>query len=211
MPDRVVEIPCGVDGKVGIVAKDFHAEFNCGIGDLLADCAEADDAELLALDLGSGKRLLGLLRGLADRGIGGVLLDPLNAANDIAAREEHRGNHEFLDAVGVRAGRIEHDDALLGVFRVGDVVDARACARDGEEIRARDELVHLGASHEDGIGLFEFLGTGVVFAQVIEPAIRNRIEAVVFVVHFLLSSVEFIMEFAVTHDDSGYYTTFSRF
>ena len=100
-------------------------------------------------------------------------------------------------------------DSLPYPSGVGDVVDARACARDGEEIRARDELVHLGASHEDGIGLFEFLGTGVVFAQVIEPAIRNRIEAVVFVVHFLLSSVEFIMEFAVTHDDSGYYTTFA--
>ena len=87
-------------------------------------------------------------------------------------------------AVGVRAGRVEDDYALLRVLGVRDVVDPRARAGDGEEVRARDELVHLGAPDEHCVGLFELLGADVVLAQVVEPAVRDRIQAVVLVVHF---------------------------
>ena len=71
---------------------------------------------------------------------------------------------------------------------MGDVVDACARTRDGEEIRAGDQLVHLGAADEHGVRLFEFLGPDVVFAQVLQPAFRNGIEAVVLVVHLTLFS-----------------------
>jgi len=88
----------------------------------------------------------------------------------------------------------------LGVLGVRDVVDARAGARDGQKPVAGLQLVHLGGAHENGVGFGEVFGACVVFGQVFQPHIRNRIEAVVLVVHFLLlSSVEFILECAATH------------
>ena len=194
--DGAAEVPGGVNGKVGVVAEDFHAEGHGGVGDLLADRPKADDTQLLAFDLRAGESLLGLLGGLVDGGVGRVLLDPLDAADDVAACQQQRGDDEFLHAVGVRAGRVEHDDALLGIFGVGDVVDAGARARDSQQVRARREFVHLGATHEDRIGLGEVLGTLVGVRKVPEPHLRDGIQACILpVVHSLFSfSLEFIVE-----------------
>ena len=198
---RTAQVPGRVNREVGVEAADLHAEADRRVRDLLSDRAEADDAELFAHDFRASKGLLRLLGRLVDRGIRNVLLDPVDAADDVAARQEHARDHELLDAVRIRARGVENDNALLGILRMRDVVDARARTRHGEQVRAGGQLVHLGGTDEDGIGLFELLGPRIVFGEVVEPARRNRVQAVVLVVHsVLLSSVEFIMEFPVTHD-----------
>ena len=182
----VVEVPRGVDRQVGVVAIDLHAELNRRVRDLLTDCAKPDDAEFLALNLRAGERLLRLLRRLADRRVRRVRLHPLNAADDVAAREQHRGNHEFLHAVRIRPRRVEHDDALLRVFGVGDVVHARTRTGDRQQILAGHEFVHLRRTDERGIRVRKVLRPGIVVGQVLQPHVRNRIEARILVVcHFL--------------------------
>ena len=53
------------------------------VGYLRADRAQTDHAQLLALDLMSGKCLLALLHGLGDVGVILILLAPPDAAHDI--------------------------------------------------------------------------------------------------------------------------------
>ena len=130
------------------------------------------------------KILLRLLRGLVDRGIIDIGLHPLDAADDVAGREQHGSDHKLLHAIGVRAGRVEHHNALLGVFGMGYVVHACACAGHRQQVFARGEFVHLCASHEHGVGRREVLRTGIAVRKVVESHIRNRIEAHVLIVHF---------------------------
>ncbi len=192
---RVVQIPGRVDREVRIVPVDFHPEPDRGVRDLLADRAQTDDAQLLALDFRARERLLRLLGGLADGRIRRVRLDPLDAADDVAAGEKQRGDRQFLHAVRVRPGRVEHDNTLLRVGRVRNVVHARTGARHGEQVLAGHELVHLRAAHKRRVRFLEFLRPDVPVVQVLEPAVRNRIQACVLIVHFFVSSVEFIMEY----------------
>ena len=185
----MIKIPGRVDGQIGIVAVNLHAELNAGVGDLLTDRAETDDTELLALDFSSGESLLGLLGRLVDGRILDVSLNPFDTADDVAAREKHRGDNELLDAVGVCARGVENDDAVLGVIGVGNVVYARTGARDGENFGTFRQSLHLGAAHEYGLGFGEVLRAGVVLGEIIQTAVGDRIQTCIFVVHFI-SSVE---------------------
>ena len=181
--DCVIEIPCGIDRKVGIVSIDLHAERDGGVRDLLPNGAKANHAKLLARYLGTCKSLLRLLSGLVDRRILNIGLHPLDAADNVTGSEQHGRDHKLLHAVCVRTGRIEYDNTLLCVFRVRYVVHTGACTSNGKQVVARGKFIHLCATYEHGIRCRKILRTGVFVRQVVEAHIRNRIEAHILVVH----------------------------
>ena len=169
--------PSGVDRHVGVVAVHVHAQLNCSVGNKRADGAQADDAELLAQDLAAGKRLLGLLGGLGDVLVVGVLAAPGGAVDDAAAGQEHAAQHELLHRVGVGAGGVEHDDALVGAALERDVVHARAGAADGQQALGELGLVQLRAAYEHAVGLREVVDKFVSGGQLVGTLLRNIVQA----------------------------------
>ena len=161
MLDPSVKAPGGVDGEVRVIAYDLGAEGDEDVGHLGADRSEADDAHALAGELAACEALLGLLGALGDLRVVARLVDPLGTADDVPACEQHAADDELLDGVGVGAGRVEDDDALLGAALDGDVVHAgaRACHREQRgggldlvEVSTADEpCVRLGGVVHEGV------------------------------------------------------------
>ena len=78
--------------------------------------------ELLTLDFWSLKAGLALFDQSGDRvALALQGLGPLDAVDDLAAGQQNRRQHQFLDGVRVRAGRVKDDDAGFGVVVAGDV------------------------------------------------------------------------------------------
>ena len=104
----------------GVVGDDAHAEGAGADRDELADAAEAEHAERLALDLGAAELAALPLAGRE----AGVRL------RDVAGEREHQRDRVLGggDRVGLR--RVGDDDALLGGGRDVDVVHADAGAAD---------------------------------------------------------------------------------
>ena len=75
--------PRGVHGNIGVISIDLHPQMGGCIGNLRTNGAQAHNAQLLALDLASGKSLFALLRILCNIVILGIGLAPLNAAHNI--------------------------------------------------------------------------------------------------------------------------------
>ena len=134
MFDAAVQVPGRVYGNIGVIAVDFHAQVDGRVGHTDADGAQADDAQLLAPDLGTRELFLLLFRHFGDIGILPVGPDPVHAFHNVTGSQQHAREDQLLDAVGVGAGRIEDDNTFLGASVQGDVVDARARPGNGQQI-----------------------------------------------------------------------------
>jgi len=175
--DATVEAPGRVDREERIEAVGLHAEPCGGVGDGRTDGPEADDAELLARELGTRKAVLGLLGLLAHVRVIAVLADPLVAADDVAAGEQHPSEDELLHGVCVGAGRVEDDDALIGAAVDGDVVHPGTGSRDGQEGLRKLDLVEVGASHEDGVGTVKLAHEFVGIAEAVGADLGDVVHA----------------------------------
>jgi hypothetical protein len=104
---------------------DVHLEALGALGDQLADAAEADDADRLAVELGA------------------LVLGPVPAAvderavrlRDVAEEGQHQGDGVLGGGDRVRFGRVGDDDAAPGGGRNVDVVDPGAGAADHLQVR----------------------------------------------------------------------------
>ncbi len=170
-----------------IVADDLHAQRLGGLRHQLADGPQTNDAQRLAKDLAAGELLLGLLGGLAHVLVIGVVAHPRHAADDVAARQQHAGQHKLLHGVGIGARRVEDGDAGLGELVQRDVVHASAGAGHGLQVRGHFHLVHVGGAHEDGVGLVDVLGDLVVVGEQGQALRRDVVQAVDLVHEKLLS------------------------
>ena len=148
-----VDHPRALDGDEGVVADDVHAEAERVVGDHRADRAQTDDAQRLAAHFLSDELSLALFDELSDILLPLQGLRPVGAFNDLSAAQEEFAQDELFHGIGVGAGRIEDDDALLRTFVDGDVVDARARARHGEEIFAEGIVVHREGAKDDAFGI----------------------------------------------------------
>ncbi len=178
MLHAVGDTPGGGDGNVRIVADDLHAQIDCRVGHERADGAQAHDAELLAEDLATGKCLLRLFGRLADGGVVGVFAAPDGAVDDAAAAEQHAGDDELLHGIGIGAGGVEDDDALIGATIERNVVHTGAGARNGQQAGRELGLVQLGAANEDAVGLREVVDELVAGGQLVGALLRDVVEAV---------------------------------
>ena len=122
MMDASGQIPGGSHRHIRVIAVHFHAQVHRRIGNLHADGAKSDHAELLALDLRPGKGFLLLLRDLGDIAVFLVFLHPVDAADDIAGSQEHSGDGQLLHAVGIGARRVEYDDPFIRAAVQRDIV-----------------------------------------------------------------------------------------
>ena len=146
--------PRGVDGDLRVVADDLHAELDRRVGDQAADRAEADDAERALRQLDAGELLLPLLdaRFEVRRRRPRRARDELQRRNQVARRDQHRGEHQLLDRVRVRARRVEHRHAARGSSRHRDVVGAGPGAPDRLDGRRNRHRVHVVRAHQDRVG-----------------------------------------------------------
>lgn len=123
---------------VGVVGDDVHPERRELLCDLLADAAEADDAEDLAVDLVAEVVGLGPLA-VFQAGVG--------LRNRARGGEAHR-HRVFGGGADVPLGCVGDDDAVLSRGVDVDVVDADAGASDDDEVGCR--LEHLGGHLRSG-------------------------------------------------------------
>ena len=123
----------------------------CGVGDHGADGAEPDYAQCLAFNLRSDKTALALFHELGDALLALERVRPFNAADNVARGEEEPGQHELLDGVGVRAGRVEHNDALLRACVYRDIVYASASAGNRLERGGKLHVVQRGAADDNAV------------------------------------------------------------
>ncbi len=172
------QLPGALHGDLRIVTEHFHAQAERGIRDLDTDRPESHDAERAAGQLVANELLLALLHRLLDRVI--VALERADVAPglaDVARREEQAREHQFLDRVRVRAGRVEHRDATAAQLRDGHVVGARAGARDREHALGNLHRVHVRRAQQDRVRVADLRGDLVEIArQPLEPADGDAVE-----------------------------------
>ena len=176
--DGARDAPRRAHRDVRIVAVHVHAQRHGRVRHLGADGAQADDAQLLALDLAAGELLLRLLHRLGDIRIVGVVTAPCDAVHDAAASQQERAQNDLLHGIGIGTRRVEHDDALLGAAVRGDVVHARPRARDGQQAVAERHVVHGSAAHEYGRRLRGVVGKLVGVGEQVGAVRGNVVQAV---------------------------------
>ena len=84
---------------------------------------------------------------------------------------------ELLHRVGVRPGRVEDDDALLGAALDRDVVDAGPRAGDGQKAVSELKLVEVRGAHHEGVGALRLAHELVAPAEVVGPDLGDVVEA----------------------------------
>ncbi len=172
------QLPRALHGDLRIEAEHAHAEQVRCIGDFDADRAEADDAERAARQLVADELLLALLDRLVELLV--VALEPahvLPRLADVARREEHAGDDQLLDRVGVGTRRVENGNAALRQTRDRDVVRARAGACHCLDARRHIHLVHVRRAQQDRVGMADLGGDLIAIArQALQPAHRDVVQ-----------------------------------
>jgi len=186
--ERVVEILVelraelfgALRGDVGVERDDVHPQRVAFLGDLLADAAEADDAQRLPVELRAEIVALGPL----------AVLEAAVGLRDRARRGEDHADGVLGGRTDVRIRRVGDDDAVVGCRVDVDVVDADAGASDDDHVLGRVEhsLVHVGAGADDqrvGVrhGLEECVALHVVgrlhlvarLAERLDTLVRDRV------------------------------------
>ena len=114
-----------VSGQVGIVSHDLHAEDAGDLAHALADAAEAQNAQGLALELAAHELILVPVLVDGDVVVGG---------DGVAADLQHLADGQLSNGVAVQAGSVKDLDALfLGVLGV-DVVQAHGANADDLQV-----------------------------------------------------------------------------
>ena len=160
------QAPGCINGDLGIVAKYVHSQLDRHVSDQAADLAEADHAQRMAGQFEARKVFLAVLDLLLHRRIcwieGG---NEAHRAADVPCRQQHAGDHQLLDGVGISAGRIEHRHAASRHRLDRDVVGSGAGATDGLHRLRNLHRMHVGGAHHDRIGLGDVLADVVAFRR----------------------------------------------
>ena len=176
-----------LNGDVGVVTQNFHAEGNTGIGNLNADGAQTDNTQHLAGEFGADKLALAAFNLFFYAGIAFLEgLAPFDAFGNPAGSQQHAGQHQFLYGIGICAGRIEYGNALLCEIIQRNIVYACACACNANEVFIDFIGMHIGAAHHDAIRVFHIGGNGIQFF--LQDALiygRDAIEGFDIVRHFI--------------------------
>ena len=139
---------------------------------------QAYDTQLLSLHLASGERLLRLLGGFRDVLVGGVVAAPGDAAGDVAAAQHEAAHHDLLHGVRVRAGGVEHHDALFGATVERDVVTPAPARAMAWRLSGERGVVQGGTADEHAFRLGEVVDELVVVGEQVGAVRRDVVEAV---------------------------------
>ena len=173
--DVAVQIPGRLHGNVGVTAVNLHAQLSCPVGQGAADVAQADDAQLLAVNLMTGKPGLALFHQLGDIRLILDGLNPVHAVDDVPAAQEHSAQGQLHNAAGVGAGGVEHHDALVGAGSQGNVVHTRPRPGNGQQILRQLHVVHIGTAHQHAVGCVHIVIEGKVLCPQSRALLGNFI------------------------------------
>ena len=147
--DLARQPPRRIDRHERVVTVDRHAQLKRDIRNQRADRAEPDNAECLAQKLRPRKSGFALLDELRNgRALTGYTAHPADAAQHVTRRHHERAQLQLLDGLRICAGAVEHDYAMLGAVRNGDVVVPRARAAYSQKLRIELAAVQLRAAQE---------------------------------------------------------------
>ncbi len=159
------QLPGIADGDVRIVADHPHPQRAGGVGDLHPDGAQADHAQCPVGQLDADEIFLARFDLFGQFGVAALqLAGVIPGGAEVAGRQQHARQHQFLDRVGVGAGRVEHANALRRHLRHRNVVDARAGAADGFERGGNRPVVHGERTQQHRVGMLDFGGDLVAVA-----------------------------------------------
>ena len=147
---------------------DRHAERRRAARDLLADAAQADEAEDLLAHLFAQKLLL-LPLALLHRRVG---------AGNVPGERQHERHRELGDADAVGARRVHHDDAAGargGTSTLSTPVPARAMARSWGAAAISAAVTLRRAANHDRVGV------GDVGGELLGGAARSGVDLPAFV------------------------------
>ena len=170
------QAPCSVNGNVWVIAQNFHAQGNGGVGDAGTNGTQADYTDGFAAQFRADKLLFALLHILGQGGAAFQALRPLHSVRYIAAAGHQRADDQLGHSVGVGTGAVEHHDALLGALVNGNVVGAGTCAGNGQQAFGQGNIMQVGAAHQNAlcvVGLV--IDLELVGRQLCQPNRRNGV------------------------------------
>mmetsp|Transcript_10394 Transcript_10394/g.24236 ORF Transcript_10394/g.24236 Transcript_10394/m.24236 type:complete len:531 (+) Transcript_10394:130-1722(+) len=142
-----------LDGESRVVAGYRHAEGLCVAGRGGADVSESDDREGLSLDFPPAEEGLVLLDPLLGQSLLAEAFHVVDPVDDPPRSEEHAGQDQLLDGVGVRPRRVEDRYSQLAAPADGHVVGPRAAPRDGADRVGDLVLLELVTPEQDRVGV----------------------------------------------------------
>ena len=150
--DLAGQVPGAGHGQIGVIAIDLHVQLLGDVGHLGTDGAKADDAQLLPGDLRADEGLFALFH----QGGDGVPLtgqgsNPVNGSDHIPGGHHQRADQQFLHALGVGAGGVEHGNARLGAAVDGDIVHADARPADAQQLLVELHVVERGGTDQHSL------------------------------------------------------------
>ena len=180
--DMAIQVPCGIDGDEGVAAVDLHTQPSCGIGQRTADGTEADNTQFLITDLVTCKLGLALLHQLCN--IRAFLdgLNPVDAANDVAAGQQHAAQCQLHDGIGIGAGGVEYHDALIRTGGQRNIVDTGTGTGDRQQVFRHFHIMHGGRTHQNAVRFLQRSTKGIVFLPEGSTLLGDFIE-IMYLVH----------------------------
>ena len=124
------------------------------VGHLDANGAQADHTQGLAPQFRAHKLALALFHQRAHRVA--LALEPGGPGQrrgQVAAGQHQPADGQFGHRVAVGARGVKDHNALLAAFVQGNIVHPRARPGDGQQAVGQGHIMHLGAAHQDTLGL----------------------------------------------------------
>ena len=128
------------------------------VGNLDADGAQADDAQLFAVQLRADKLLFALLHLFGQVHVLALqAVQPGVGGGQVAAAHDERADGQLGHSAGVGAGGVNHHTALLRAAVQRDVVHAGTRTGNGQQAVGQLLLVQRSAAHQNGVGGFSVI------------------------------------------------------
>jgi hypothetical protein len=134
------QTPGGIDGDFRVVADDIHAQAYRCIGNHRTDCAETDDTQRATGSSCPTNAFLPASTCLCRPRHRPPAADEAHRRGQVARTHQHAGDDQFLDRVGIGAGRVEHHHATLAHRLDRDVVGTGAGATDRQHAGGMSRL-----------------------------------------------------------------------
>ena len=152
--NQPVDGPRAFNGQIRVAAVNIHAKAIGDVGDVGADCTEADDAQRFALQFRADKLRFAFFNGFGHAFGSGQRFCPSNAVADFTGRQQKRTDGQFFDRIGVGAGRVENGDACFAAAVNRNVVDADAGAADAKQLIIECHVQQVGGANQNAFRVF---------------------------------------------------------
>ena len=153
------QLPGALDRDGRVIADHLHPQGAGGIGHQDPDGPQPDDAQGTPGQLEADEGLLAGLHRLVDLAVRpGQPAGEAPGLGDVARRQQHPGQDQLLDRIGVGPGGVEDRHAQLGHARDRDIVDPGPGAAYGPNRLRQRHIVHIRRAHQDGVRVGDLRG-----------------------------------------------------